>query len=90
MKEDIKRLILKYKDVASGLRIEAVETEYSDDAEKCYVEINTLENVIHDLEELLKDCSIPVVIESVCPVCNIEHNGDFTRCNDCINKYGVG
>ena len=62
MKEEIKRLILKYKDVASALWIESVETEYSDDAEKCYVEINTLENVMHDLKQLLKDCSIPVVI----------------------------
>jgi len=55
MENDIRRLILKYKDEISILRIEAIETEYIDDAEKCETEINKLENVIYDLESLLKD-----------------------------------
>ena len=36
------------------------------------------------LEEQLKLCG---VINSVCPVCDTEHNGGNKHCNDCINGY---
>lgn len=31
--------------------------------------------------------ALAIVSKSVCPVCEIEHNGDNRFCNDCINRY---
>ena len=38
-------------------------------------------------ERIVKLFTTPVVRVSVCPICQIEHNGDHGWCNDCINRY---